>query len=92
MFKRSIGKLIGKNLREFDDLRNCEVNDFRWRMKVFANKVAQERKERLEKSISAQIQYQYPPLLVRKSNSQTWDSIQLNFNRMFNRVFNRVHC
>ena len=24
MFKRSIGKLIGKNLREFDDLRNVQ--------------------------------------------------------------------
>ena len=23
--------------------------------------------------------------------SDVWDSIQLNFNRMFNRVFNRVH-
>ena len=70
MFKRSIGKLIGKNLTEFDDLRNCEVNDFRWRMKVFANKIAQERKERLEKSISAQIQYQYPPLLVSRKGGR----------------------
>lgn len=43
----TIGKLIGKNLKDFEDLRNCEVNDFRWRMKVFANKIAQERKTNL---------------------------------------------
>lgn len=41
------GNLIGKDLKDFEDLRNCEVNDFRWRMKVFANRIAQERKIRL---------------------------------------------
>lgn len=38
------GKLIGKSLSDFDDLRNTEVNDFRWRMKVFANQIAQARR------------------------------------------------
>lgn len=42
-----LGKLIGKNLNEFEELRNCEVNDFRWKMRVFANKIAQDRKTKL---------------------------------------------
>ena len=41
------GKLIGKSLSDFDDLRNTEVNDFRWRMKVFANQIAQARRVQL---------------------------------------------
>ena len=77
MFKRQVGKLIGKNLAEFDDLQNCEVNDFRWRMKVFANKIAQERKGRLEKSISDQIQYQYPPLMARKGDHGFGETVRV---------------
>ncbi len=46
-FKQRVGQLIGKDLRDFDKLRSCEVNDFRWRMKVFANRLAQERRSRL---------------------------------------------
>jgi hypothetical protein len=34
-------------MKHFDEICNVEVNDFRWRMKVFANKIAQERKRRL---------------------------------------------
>ncbi len=41
------GKLIGKNLSDFEDLRNTEVNEFRWKMKVFANAIAQERRRKL---------------------------------------------
>ena len=41
------GKLIGKNLSDFEDLRNTEVNEFRWKMKVFANAIAQERRKKL---------------------------------------------
>ena len=41
------GKLIDKSLSDFDDLRNTEVNDFRWRMKVFANQIAQARRVQL---------------------------------------------
>ena len=41
------GKLISKDLKEYDDMRNCEVNDFRWKIKAFANNLAQKRKTRL---------------------------------------------
>ena len=41
------GKLLGKNLSDFDEMRSCEVNDFRWRVKVFANRIAQDRRKRL---------------------------------------------
>lgn len=43
----SSGNLIGKSIKDFEELRNCEVNDFRWRMKVFANRIAQDRKTKL---------------------------------------------
>ena len=50
-------------------------------MKVFANKVAQERKERLEKSISAQIQYQYPPLLAsRRGGDYLGEAVRLRIS------------
>ena len=38
---RITGKLISKDLKEYDDMRNCEVNDFRWKIKAFANNLAQ---------------------------------------------------
>ena len=47
MFKRQIGQLIGLDLKQFDKMMSTEVNDFRWRMKVFANQLAQERRTRL---------------------------------------------
>ncbi len=47
MFKKQVGHLIGLDLKKFDKLMSCEVNDFRWRMKVFANKIAQDRRARL---------------------------------------------
>ena len=45
--KLFLGKLIGKDLDEYEKMRNCEVNDFRWKIKVFANGLAQNRKSRL---------------------------------------------
>ena len=45
--KLFLGKLIGKDLDEYEKMRNCEVNDFRWKIKVFANGLAQNRKTRL---------------------------------------------
>ena len=47
MFKRQVGQLIGMDMKKFDKMMSCEVNDFRWRMRVFANKMAQERRSRL---------------------------------------------
>ena len=41
------GELIGKDLREYHNIQNCEVNDFRWKMKTFANNLAQGRRKRL---------------------------------------------
>ena len=41
------GKLISKDLEEYDKMHNCEVNDFRWKIKAFANNLAQKRKTRL---------------------------------------------
>lgn len=64
MFKRHVGSIIGKNLNEFDDLRNCEVNDFRFRMRRFANRVAQERKSRLSRGPKSKLLYQFPPRIV----------------------------
>ena len=46
-FKIHVGQLIGMDLKKFDRMMNCEVNDFRWRMKVFSNKIAQDRRARL---------------------------------------------
>lgn len=47
MFKKQVGQLIGIDLRKFDKMMSCEVNDFRWRIKVFANQLAQDRRARL---------------------------------------------
>ena len=47
MFKKQVGQLIGMDMKKFDKMMNCEVNDFRWRMKVFSNKLAQDRRSRL---------------------------------------------
>ncbi|XP_059078692.1 phosphatidylinositol 4,5-bisphosphate 3-kinase catalytic subunit beta isoform-like isoform X2 [Tigriopus californicus] len=63
-FRNQIGKLIGKNLQDFDELRNPEVNDFRWQMKLFCRKIAQARRIRLKDSWEAQILYQFPPRIV----------------------------
>lgn len=85
-FKKNVGRLIGKDLKEFDNMRNCEVNDFRWRMKVFANTLAQERRAKLKESWRHRIMYQYPPRLVLNPMDKpvkhllrvdlTWDSHQ----------------
>ncbi|CAG2166030.1 unnamed protein product, partial [Oppiella nova] len=52
-----IGLLIGKSLKEFDSLKNPEVNDFRFKMRTYAEDVTQQREQKtwIEKMI-----YQYP--------------------------------
>ena len=58
-----IGLLIGKGLHEFTALKNSEVNDFRWKIRVFGEEIALERKKqsRIEK-----ILFQYPTRIVSK--------------------------
>ncbi|XP_076049000.1 phosphatidylinositol 4,5-bisphosphate 3-kinase catalytic subunit delta isoform-like [Oratosquilla oratoria] len=57
-----IGLLIGKGLHEFDALKNPEVNEFRWRMKLLVDEeVAQRNKLSWEK----QVQYQYPSRIAK---------------------------
>ncbi|KAG6800054.1 phosphatidylinositol 4,5-bisphosphate 3-kinase catalytic subunit delta isoform isoform X2 [Apis mellifera caucasica] len=41
-----IGVLIGKGLHEFTALRNSEVNDFRWKMRVLGDEVAMARQKK----------------------------------------------
>lgn len=52
-----IGLLIGKGLHEFAALKNSEVNDFRWKMRVLGDEIASNRQKQLwiEK-----VRYQYP--------------------------------
>ncbi|XP_015181948.1 PREDICTED: phosphatidylinositol 4,5-bisphosphate 3-kinase catalytic subunit delta isoform [Polistes dominula] len=52
-----IGHIIGKGLHEFAALKNSEVNDFRWKMRVLGDEVARARQK---KSSMEKIQYQYP--------------------------------
>ena len=63
------GEVIGKDLREYYNIQNCEVNDFRWKMKAFANGKAQSRKKRLEGSWQDRIAYQVWPLTAKKQIS-----------------------
>ncbi|CAL4097544.1 unnamed protein product, partial [Meganyctiphanes norvegica] len=57
LLNSQIGQLIGKDLQKFDALKNPEVNDFRWKMKVICDCVVTDRKKQ---SWSEQVQYQYP--------------------------------
>ncbi|XP_066998274.1 phosphatidylinositol 4,5-bisphosphate 3-kinase catalytic subunit delta isoform [Anabrus simplex] len=56
-----ISHLIGKGLHEFDSLKNSEVNDFRWKMKLLCDEIAQSRQN---KSWLEKVLYQYPPRLA----------------------------
>ncbi|RWS06961.1 phosphatidylinositol 4:5-bisphosphate 3-kinase catalytic subunit beta isoform-like isoform X1 [Dinothrombium tinctorium] len=53
-----IGLLIGKGLHEFDSLKNSEVNDFRWRTRVFCEEL---QSKRLQTSWLEKVHYQYSP-------------------------------
>lgn len=56
-----IGLLIGKGLHEFAALKNSEVNDFRWKMRVLGDEVALERQKY---SWTKKVEYQFPPRLA----------------------------
>lgn len=52
-----IGLLIGKGLHEFAALKNSEVNDFRWKMRLLGDDVALGRQK---KSWTEKVHYQFP--------------------------------
>ena len=54
---KDVSHLIGKNLGEFDALKNPEINEFRWKMKTLCDEVC---KERSEFSWNRKVQYKYP--------------------------------
>ncbi|XP_015605201.1 phosphatidylinositol 4,5-bisphosphate 3-kinase catalytic subunit delta isoform [Cephus cinctus] len=56
-----IGLLIGKGLHEFAALKNSEVNDFRWKMRVLGDEIALGRQK---KSWVEKMQYQFPSRLA----------------------------
>lgn len=56
-----ISHLIGKGLHEFVALKNSEVNDFRWKMRLLGDELAQSRQK---KSWEEKVCYQFPPRLV----------------------------
>ena len=56
-----IGVLIGKGLHEFAALKNSEVNDFRWKMRVLGDDMAVSRRNQDWKD---KVHYQYPPRLA----------------------------
>ncbi|XP_014210084.1 phosphatidylinositol 4,5-bisphosphate 3-kinase catalytic subunit delta isoform [Copidosoma floridanum] len=60
-----IGVLIGKGLIEFTTLKNSEINDFRWKMRLLADEVASERQKR---TWAEKVQYQFPTRLAPSSN------------------------
>lgn len=59
-----IGLLIGKGLHEFAALKNSEVNDFRWKMRLLGDDVALARQKNcwLEK-----VHYQFPSRIAPSS-------------------------
>lgn len=60
-----IGLLIGKGLHEFTALKNSEVNDFRWKMRLLGDEIAAERQK---KSWAEKVQYQFPSKLASSPN------------------------
>lgn len=56
-----IGVLIGKGLHEFAALKNSEVNDFRWKMRLLGDDVALGRQK---KSWMEKVHYQFPSRLA----------------------------
>lgn len=52
-----IGVLIGKGLHEFAALKNSEVNDFRWKMRLLGDEVMLNRQK---KCWTEKVHYQFP--------------------------------
>nr|ALY05366.1 phosphatidylinositol 3-kinase [Palaemon carinicauda] len=69
-----IGTLIGKDLQKFDDLKNPEVNEFRWNMKVVCDEVVATRNKM---SWIEQVQYQYPARIASNADLPLYISDRL---------------
>lgn len=63
--EKDITHLIGKPVEEFKSLNNSEVNDFRYRMGVLAERESNKRKKM---SWQDRLKYQYPPRLAKNIN------------------------
>ncbi|KYQ59052.1 Phosphatidylinositol-4,5-bisphosphate 3-kinase catalytic subunit beta isoform [Trachymyrmex zeteki] len=59
-----IGVLIGKGLHEFAALKNSEVNDFRWKMRLLGDDVALSRQKRCW---TEKVHYQFPSRIAPTS-------------------------
>lgn len=59
-----ISHLIGKGLHEFDSLKSTEVNDFRWKMRLFGEDIG---KKRQNQTWQERLKYQFPPRLAPNS-------------------------
>ncbi|CAG5109135.1 5-bisphosphate 3-kinase catalytic subunit beta isoform (Mus musculus) [Cotesia congregata] len=57
-----IGSLIGKGLHEFASLKNSEVNDFRWKLRLLGDEYAQARRN---KQWEEKVRYQFRPRLAQ---------------------------
>lgn len=63
--EKDITHLIGKPLEEFKALNNPEVNDFRYKMGVLAERVSN---ERTRMTWQERLKYQYPPRIAKNIN------------------------
>lgn len=63
--EKDITHLIGKPVEDFKSLNNPEVNDFRYKMGVVAERVSNERKRM---TWQERLTYQYPPRLAKNIN------------------------
>ncbi|XP_064211138.1 phosphatidylinositol 4,5-bisphosphate 3-kinase catalytic subunit delta isoform [Tribolium castaneum] len=59
-----IGHLIGRSVKEFDELNNPEINDFRFQMRKLGDDITQ---KRLKYTWLEKLYYQFPPRLCPKS-------------------------
>lgn len=65
LLEKDISHLIGKPVEEFKGLNNPEVNDFRYKMGVIAEKVSDDRKRM---TWQQRLMYQYPPRVAKNIN------------------------
>lgn len=76
--EKDITHLIGKPVDEFKSLNNPEVNDFRYKMGVVAERVSDERKRM---TWQERLIYQYPPRLAKNINLPVSVTNRFNNNK-----------
>lgn len=76
--EKDITHLIGKPVEEFKSLNNPEVNDFRHKMGVLAERVSNERKRM---TWQERLIYQYPPRLAKNINLPVSVTNRFNNNK-----------